>query len=171
MDRERRNAHIKRFILFIIALSSCLMQFSLPAFQKILGVSVLYTIPAVVCVSMFQGEIISMAFALICGMIWDSVSAQSVCFHTVFLTVTAFFVSYAVQKRIRNFIISALIIEFSVIFIHNILYWLFFVLSENVSSSAGALLKFYMPCAFVSSLVGIAVYFFVSFVHKRFKEM
>lgn len=171
MDRESRNAHIKRLTLFIIALLACLMQFSLPSFQKIFGVSVLYTIPVVVCISMFQGEIISMVCALVCGMIWDSVSAQSVCFHTVFLVITAFVVSYAVQKRIRNFIVSALIIEFSAIFIHNILYWIFFILSESTSSAAGALFKFYIPCAFVSSTVGILIYLFVSFVHIKFKEI
>lgn len=171
MDRKSRNAHIKRLTLFIMSLLACLMQFSLPSFQKIFGVSVLYTIPVVVCISMFQGEIISMACALICGIIWDSISAQSICFHTVFLVVTAFIVSYSVQKRIRNFVISALIIELLVIFIHNILYWIFFILSESTSSATGALFKFYIPCAFVSSAVGILIYLFVSFVHKNFKEI
>ncbi|MBQ7654611.1 MAG: hypothetical protein IJS17_06020 [Clostridia bacterium] len=169
MDRESRNAHIKRIILAAIVIVSCLMQFSDSFLQKFFSIPILYTIPVIVCLSMFQGEIISVCGALIAGVFWDSVSAQSVCFNTIFLCVSAFLVSYAVQKRLRNFLVTALILNFGILFIHQTLYWLIFIVGKG--GAALALFRFYLPCLIVTGIVSVPVYFFFRFVHNKFSEM
>lgn len=171
MNRESRNAHFKRIILAVIIVFACLFQLSNFSVQKLFGIGILYTIPTVICISMFQGEIISMCCGLLAGIIWDSVSARGNCFHTVFLVVTAFIVSYAIQKRIRNIFLSAAILISLCVFLHNILYWLFFVVFEKIDGVATALIRFYMPSFLFTSLTGFIIYFIIKFVHKKFNEM
>ena len=172
MDRESRNAHIKRIILAVIVIVSCLLQFSDSFLQKFFDFPILYTLPVIVCISMFQGEIVSMCCALVAGFFWDSVSAQSVCFNTVFLCISAFLISYAVQKRLRNFLITALILNFAAIFLHEILYWLIYIVIKSSSAgSVAALFRFYLPSFLVTWIIGIPIYFFIRFVHGKFSEM
>lgn len=172
MGRESRNAHIKRTVLAVIVIVSCLFQFSDSFLQKFFDYPILYTIPVIVCISMFQGEIISMCCALVAGFFWDSVSAQSVCFNTVFLCVLAFLVSYAVQKRLRNFLITALILNFAAVFLHVILYWLIYVvIKSSAVGSLAALFRFYLPSFLVTGVISIPIYFFIRFVHGKFSEM
>lgn len=171
MGNESRNAHIKRIILAVIVILSCLMQFSDSFLQKIFGVPILYTLPVIICISMFQGEIISMCCALIAGIFWDSVSAQSVCFNTLFLCVGAFLISYAVQKRLRNFLITALILNFGMIFLHEILYWLIFVAPGGSDGIFPALLRFYLPSFLFTGVIAVPIYLFIGFIHRKFSEM
>ncbi|MBQ7580635.1 MAG: hypothetical protein IJU39_04930 [Clostridia bacterium] len=171
MNRESRNAHIKRLILAAIVVFACIVQFSDSFFQKFFGVGILYTIPVVVCISMFQGEIISLCAALIAGVFWDSVSAQSVCFNTVFLCLCAFLTSYAVQKRLRNFLVTALILNFGAIFLHEILYWLLFVVTNGNGGAAYALFRFYIPSFLVTGVISVPIYYFINFIHRKFSEM
>ena len=163
--------HIKRGILVIFIIFVSLLQFTGGALQSFFGVGILYLIPAVICISMFQGEIVSMCCGLLAGLIWDLVSAQSTCFHAVFLTVTAFLVSFIIQRRVRNFLISSLILNGAALFLHNILYWIFYVLSRKASGSFIALIKFYMPSFLITLAVSIPVYFIVRAIHNGFRKM
>lgn len=171
MNSESRNAHIKRLVLAAIVLCACLLQFSDSFFQKAFGFGILYTIPVIISISMFQGEIVSMCCALCAGLFWDSISAQSVCFNTVFLTVSAFLVSYAVQKRLRNFLITALILNFGAVLLHELLYWTFHIAIGNSGGVAAALFKFYLPSFLITGIISVPIYYFISFVHRKFGEM
>lgn len=168
---DNRKAHIKRLILAVIVVFASLLQSSDGFMQKIWGVGILYSIPVVVCIAMFQGEIISMCCGLLAGVIWDSFSAQGHCFHTVFLVITGFVVSYIVQRRIRNTLISSLILNGGIIFIHNFLYWLIFISFRNISGAFYALMKYYIPSFFATVIISIFVYLIVRFVHKKMKEL
>ena len=171
MNTQSRNANIKRFVLALIVFVSCLLQFTDSFLQKAFGFPILYTLPVIVCISMFQGEVVSMCCALCAGLFWDSVSAQSVCSNTVFLVVSAFLISYAVQKRLRNFFVTALLLNFFVIFSYEILNWVLHIAVGSSGGAAAVLFKFCLPSFIVTGLVSIPIYFFTSFVHKKFSEM
>lgn len=167
---DNKKAHIKRLILAAVVIFASLLQSSDGFMQKIWNVGILYTIPVVVCISMFQGEIISMCCGLLAGIIWDSFSAQGHCFHSVFLVISGFVISYIVQIRIRNTLISSLILNCGIIFIHNILYWLIFILFKNTTGAFYALMRYYIPSFIATTVVSIIVYFIVRFIHKKMKE-
>ena len=108
---------------------------------------------------------------LFAGLIWDSISANGHYFHAVTLSVTAFLVSYLVQRRIRNTVFAFLIVDGIVILLHNLIYWLIYVLVPCPDGAGIAFVKFYIPSLLITTAVGIIVFLAVRLMHNLFKKL
>lgn len=171
MANSNLKPHIKRIVLAVFIIIVSLVQNTDSFMQTLFGASILYIVPAVICISMFQGEIISMGCALIAGVTWDFCSGNGHSFHTVFLIIVAYITSYIVQRRIQNSLISSILLCAIATLLHNITYWLLYIAIPDIPDAGYALFKFYIPSFIVTTIVGIVIYFIVRFIHKCFKSL
>ena len=169
MIKENLPIYIKRFLLGVIIVLAAILQNTPHAFPKMFSANALLLIPVIVCISMFESEIVSLFFGLGAGLLWDFVSIRGYFYHSLIICICAFFVSMLVRMRIRNTLFSSMIFTFTVTFIHNTLYWILFVLIPNPQGAVAAYFSFYVLSCVYTMLVGIVIYFIVRPIEKWFR--
>ncbi|MBQ7956868.1 MAG: rod shape-determining protein MreD [Clostridia bacterium] len=169
MIKENFPIYVKRIILAVIIVLAAILQNTPGAFPQFFGTNALILIPVVISVAMFESETVSLAFGLEAGILWDIVSVRGHYFHSVILCIVAFFISMLVRRRIRNTLFSSMVFTFATAFIHNTLYWVFFVLIPNPQGAMGVYFTFYLLSCIYTLIVGIAVYLIIRPVERVFK--
>ncbi|MBE6783892.1 MAG: rod shape-determining protein MreD [Ruminococcaceae bacterium] len=169
MIKENLPIYIKRFVLGFIIVLAALLQNTPGAFPKMSSANAMLLIPVVVCIAMFESELVSMFFGLGAGMLWDFVSVRGHYFHAIIFCIFAFFISVLVRRRIRNTLFSSMIFTFTTVFVHNTLYWILYVLIPNPEGAVVSYFRFYLLSCIYTMLVGIVIYFIIRPIERVFK--
>lgn len=169
MIKENFPIYIKRILLALIVVLAAVLQNTPGAFAQMFSSSAMLLIPVVVSIAMFESETISLFFGLCAGLLWDIVSVRGYFFHSVIICVAAFFISMLIRRRIRNTLLSAMILTFATTFIHNTLYWILFVLIPNSQGAAGVFFRFYLISCVYTTLVGIVIYLIIRPIERVFR--
>lgn len=169
MIKENLPIYIKRVILSFIIVLSAVLQNTPNVLPKMFSSSAMLLIPVVVSVSMFESEIVSMVFGILAGMLWDFTGVSGNYFHTIILCVSAFFISMLIRRRVRNTLLSSMILTFLVTFLHNTLYCLFYVFIPSYEGAAAVYFNFYMLSCIYTVIIGIFVYLIIKPIEKAFR--
>ncbi len=170
MIKENLIIYIKRVVLFFIITLSVILQNSGKIFRDVLGTNILIVIPAIVCISMFESETMSLFYGLTGGIIWDISSADNHYYHGIILAVCAFFVSYLIRRILRNTLLTSMILTFIVCFIHNTGYWLINILIRHPEGAGNIYFSFYFLSCVFTTIFGILSYVIIKPVIKSFRQ-
>ena len=100
-NENKINVH-RRIKLAVVILITFLFQNTAGLFPRPWGVPAMLLVPAVVCAGMFEREIWGMIFGLFAGVLLDAFSAETLCFHSVALTLIGFLSGLLVTRLMRN---------------------------------------------------------------------
>ncbi|MBQ7595498.1 MAG: rod shape-determining protein MreD [Clostridia bacterium] len=120
---ENRINLLRRAKPALIILVIFLIQNTAGLFPHPWGVHAMLLVPAVVCTGMFEREVPGMFFGLFAGILLDAFSAESLCFHSIALTLTGFFSGLLVTSLLRNNLKTSILLSVVALLIYNSAYF------------------------------------------------
>lgn len=160
---------MRRICLALILLPVSVIQNTDGFFPQIFGVRALLLIPFVVCISMFERDIVGMFLGLFAGALWD-IFASGASFNALFLTAVGFICGTLINTIMRNNVVTAFILSTAATVIYNICYWLFHYVFGGLDSAAYMLLRYYLPSIAYTVILVPLVFIIIRFVEKKFIE-
>lgn len=169
IESNRKKLILRRICLALILLPVSVIQNTDGFFPQIFGVRALLLIPFVVCISMFERDIIGMFLGLFAGALWD-IFASGASFNALYLTAIGFICGTLINTIMRNNVVTAFILSTAATLIYNIFYWLFHYVFGGMDSAVYMLLRFYLPSIFYTVILVPLIFIIVRFVEKKFSE-
>ena len=166
---ENRINLIRRAKPAIIILIIFLLQNTAGLFPRPWGVPAMLLVPAVVCIGMFEREIPGMIFGLFAGILLDAFSAESLCFHSIALTIIGFVSGFLITSLLRNNLKTSLLLSFIALLIYNSLYFVFCIWKFADGSAAQIYLRTYLASAAYTSVFIPLIYIIVRTASKKKK--
>ena len=90
-------------------------------------------------------------------------------FNALLFTGFAFIASAFINTVMRNNIVTAFLLNSASSLTYYFLYWLFGMLLKGYEGAFGALLRFYLPSAGLTILLGPIFYVFIHFISRKTK--
>lgn len=169
LESNRKKLIMRRICLALILLPVSVIQNTDGFFPQIFGVRALLLIPFVVCISMFERDIVGMFLGLFAGALWD-IFASGASFNALFLTAVGFICGTLINTIMRNNVVTAFILSTAATVIYNICYWLFHYVFGGLDSAAYMLLRYYLPSIAYTVILVPLVFIIIRFVEKKFIE-
>ena len=169
LESNRKKLILRRICLALILLPVSVIQNTDGFFPQIFGVRALLLIPFVVCISMFERDIVGMFLGLFAGALWD-IFASGASFNALFLTAVGFICGTLINTIMRNNVVTAFILSTAATVIYHICYWLFHYVFGGLDSAAYMLLRYYLPSIAYTVILVPLVFIIIRFVEKKFIE-
>lgn len=165
--QKRINA--KRYVIYIVVLlMSHILQNTLRIFPEIASVRPVLLISAVVCISMFEGEIAGAVAGFFAGALWDTVTVSNDGYNALFLMTVCALCGILVRIFMRNNIITYIIMNISVTVIYFLSYMLFFVVAKGIDGAGMLFLRYYLPMALYSVVLTPFWYMIIRGINRKF---
>ncbi len=169
IESNRKKLILRRICLALILLPVSVIQNTDGFFPQIFGGRALLLIPFVVCISMFERDIIGMFLGLFAGALWD-IFASGASFNALFLTAVGFICGTLINTIMRNNVVTAFILSTAATLLYNICYWLFHYVFGGLDSAAYMLLRYYLPSIAYTVVLVPLVFIIIRSVEKKFIE-
>lgn len=159
MSKERKNKIFRWVIYIIFFIGLFMLQSSLNIFPVIAGVRPVLFIPAVICVGMFEGELMGAVLGVVAGCLWDLVSTNAFGIGALFLMIAGWATAVLVIYLIRKNIFSAILICACALVFYSVLDWITtYVVLQN-GDEWSMLFQFYLPLVIYSLFMVVPLYF------------
>lgn len=168
--RENKEEYKRNGIFLLLIVFTAILQNTNGLFPKIYNASAMLIIPLVICISMFEREMISMLMGLAAGLIWDFYSARMDGFYSLLLVMTGFFCSYLIRRYMRNNIVTAIFYTAICSLGCVLAYWLFFVTAGGMQGAGHLLLVKYLPSALYTVVLTPIYYYFIKMISLKYRE-
>ncbi|MBR2315269.1 MAG: rod shape-determining protein MreD [Clostridia bacterium] len=168
--KENKEEYKRNGIFLLLIIFTAILQNTHGLFPQIYNASAMLIIPLVICISMFEREIISMALGLAAGMIWDFYSTRMDGFYSVLLVLTGFFCSYLIRRYMRNNIVTALVYTGLCSFVCVVAYWVFFVAVSGARGAGMLLLSKYLPSVLYTLILTPVYYYFIKMISQKYRK-
>ncbi|MEG0979530.1 MAG: hypothetical protein RR911_05025 [Oscillospiraceae bacterium] len=169
MKKEKPHIYVRRIALTILIIVAAMFQNTDHMFPTILGIRVLFLIPVVVCISMFEKDIAPF-FGAFAGMLWDITSAAPDGYNTIFMMLTASVCGVMINYIMRNNIITALLLTSCSLVSYSLFYWLFFIVPKGIEGGAMMLFTFYLPCCLYTIIFMPVIYIMIRAFIKKLRD-
>ena len=153
--RVRVFFHILMLILIFLLQSAPYLM------PRIGGVYPLLLIPAVVCIGMFERELVGGCLGLLAGVFWDITSLQTAGFHAILLLVIGCACGLMVIHLMRNSLLSAILLTFFSLLFYELCNWFFFSVMAGREMLGYQFVHFALP-RLAYSLVFILPFYLIS---------
>lgn len=168
--RENKEEYKRNGIFLLLIVFTAILQNTNGLFPRIYNASAMLIIPLVICISMFEREITSMALGLAAGLIWDFYSTRMDGFYSVLLVLTGFFCSYLIRRYMRNNIVTALVYTGLCSLVCVGAYWIFFAVAGGAQGAGMLLINKYLPSALYTAVLTPVYYYFIKMISLRYRE-
>lgn len=121
---EKKIIRNRRIILTAAVLAIFLVWNTDGLFPKPWGIPAMLMVPVVISIGMFERETAGMFFGLFAGMLIDTFSSETVCFHSVMLTAAGYFSGVLITRLLRNNLKTCLLLNMVFLFVYNTLFYL-----------------------------------------------
>lgn len=160
---------LKKYTVYILLLLFAhLLQNSLRIFPEIFGVRPVLLISAVVCIAMYEGEIVGAAIGLFAGALWDTVTVAADGYNALFLMAACAFCGVFLRVFLRNNILTYLWINSLVTVIYFATYVIFFITSRGIDGGFMIFFRYYLPMAVYSLVLTPFWYITVRAINRKF---
>lgn len=160
---------LKKYAVYVlILLLSHLFQNSLRIFPAFFGVRPVLLISAVVCIAMYEGEIVGAAIGLFAGALWDTVTVTADGYNALFLMAACAFCGVFLRVFLRNNILTYLWINSLVTCIYFASYVIFFITSRGIDGGLMIFFRYYLPMAVYSVILSPFWYLIIRGVNRKF---
>lgn len=166
--RENKMIYIRWTILAGLIVIVSLFQNTDGLLPAVYGVRAMPLIPFVVCIGMYERDWGSAGLGLFAGLLWDGVSAHGQGFRSVYLMVIGCVCGLLLHYFMRRNLITGLLLTGVSLVLHNVLYWLFFIVIPGYDGAAELLLNFYLPSCLYSLAFMPLFFYLMKSLHKRF---
>lgn len=167
---KSRAVRARVFFHILMLILVFLMQ-SLPHFMpRIGGVYPLLLIPAVVCIGMFERELIGGFLGLFAGVLWDITSLRIAGFHAVLLLVIGCACGLMVIHLMRNSLLSAILLTFFSLLFYELCNWIFFYVLAGKEMLGYQLVHFALPRLAYSLVFTLPFYLLSRAAVKRMRR-
>lgn len=158
----------KYAVYFILLLAAHLFQNSLRIFPAIFGVRPVLLISAVVCIAMYEGELIGAAAGLLAGALWDIVTVAADGYNALYLMLTCAVCGVVLRVFLRNNILTYIFVNSLITIFYFITYVLFFITSRGIDGGFMLFLRYYFPMAIYSVILTPFWYVIIRAVNRKF---
>lgn len=170
MTRSRKRDLIRWSILSLFLILLFLLQ-TTPYLLPVLGkASAMPLIPAVICIGMFERETAGAFFGLAAGLLWDMVSAQPAGYHSIFLMVLGCASGLLITHLMRNNLLTGCLLGAGGILLHDVIYWLLFVVLRGYDGGGMLLVEKYLPSMLYTAAFIPLFYFIVRLLRKQLRS-
>lgn len=147
--------------LFLLHYSGLLSISSLHANPLIL-------LPFLVAYCMFAQELSAALSGMLVGIFMDAFSSSGSYFHTILFFIIGCTVSVLVHYLLNNNFRTGIMLSLVATLFYFALRWLFFhAFTEDITNSAGYLMRYALPSVIYTNLFIIPFYFLQSFINRR----
>lgn len=160
--------YIRWGVVAALLLLTSLFQNTNGLLPEIYGVRAMPLIPFVVCIGMYERDWGSAALGLFAGLIWDGVSAHGQGFRSIYLMVIGCACGLLLHYFMRRNLITGLLLSSVALLLHNVLYWVFFILIPGYDGAIELLYRFYLPSCLYSLVFMPLYYYIMKALHNRF---
>jgi len=156
----------RAWLLLIIIITAVLQNTGIFP-PRILGVSALPLLPLAICISMFEREWAGIMLCVVAGVFCDIPMATGDGFYAIFFLIVCFISGLLITSRMRNNLLTALLIGSVTCVLQALIYWLVFYVSEGYGQNL--FFTFYLPSAFYSFLFVPVFYFIVRAIFGKYQ--
>lgn len=133
---------------------------------KIMQMSPLPLVPAVVCVGMMEGGPVGAGLGVLAGLLWDSQGGRVFGFDALFLMAIGLFVGLLTEYVFKNSILTALLFALASLFALEFVTWFFFCSLFGDGKIGFAFLKVILPTVLNSLIYAVPLYYLFRKVHS-----
>ena len=169
LNNENRINLIRRIKLAVIILITFLIQNTAGLFPHPWGIPAMLLVPVIVCTGMFEREIPGMIFGLFAGILLDAFSAESLCFHSVALTLTGFLSGILITRLLRNNLNTSILLSIIFLLVYNSAYFVFCIWKSAGASALSVYTGKYLTSAAYTALFIPVIYLIIRTVSGRKK--
>lgn len=166
---QNKNTILRRVILALFVLLTYIFQNTGGLFPAPGGVHAILLIPLTICVAMFEREFAGIFFGLLAGAMLDAFSSDTICFHSVFLTVIGFVAGALITYLMRNNFVCAVILTTASVLIYNTTYFLFYCAFDGTEKPLYIYFRYYFLSVIYTVIFTPLYYFIVRALSKKLK--
>lgn len=158
MELTKKERTTKYCLYAVFILAAALLQNVLFPRVAIGEARCFILLPVGVMLGLNEDEKAAALYGLLGGAVLDMTSAQTRCFHAVFLMLACYGTSVLVTFIFRSTFHYQMAAAGVTIIAYCLLYWLFFVLVKSPAGAGYALVRFYLPSMLYTAAVTPLVY-------------
>lgn len=163
-----RKINVLKWAVYVIATVLLpIIQMQAAFYPKILDATPLLVIPAVIAVSMLEGETAGGIMGLAMGLIWDCGTGRVFGFNALFLMLIGIAVGLLAQFLFHNTAITALLFTAAFTFIHEFITWFFFYYMTYNRDIVFAILHVILPTIILTLIFAVPIYIGVRAVNRN----
>lgn len=170
MDALNRYRLKKYSIYSLIVIAASLLQNVGGLFLQIGSARAFLLIPVCICLTMDEDEKGAALIGLLGGMLWDLTSLDQMGFNAIFIMAACFISSSFVTYILRKNFLTTMVFSLFFIFLHALLYWLFFVVFKGTEGAQMSIFYFYIPCAVYTAVLTPLIYFIFRPLKRKLKK-
>ncbi len=167
---ENRKTRIRRVIFAAVVLVIFFVWNTQGLFPKPWGIPAMLMVPVVICIGMFERENAGMFFGLFAGVLMDTFSSQTICFHSIMLTVAGYFSGVLITRLMRNNLKTCLLLNVIYLFVYNTFYYLVNYYSTYEGGIAYLYSDVYIASVFYTMVFVPIVYLLIRAIFKKSNE-
>lgn len=145
MHNNTKLIIFRRTVFVIMIVLADILQNTQGFFPEIFSARAFLLIPLVVCLGMFEREIVGALLGAFAGVLWDGVSGLADGYNALFLMLVGAVCGLLINLLMRNHLLTALILSSSAVFLYSVFYVLFFVTAQGVDGAIWLFFRFYLP--------------------------
>ena len=147
---------------YLIYSFECLAAFVLQSVPccaiEISGAKGALTVSLALSIAVFEGEVVSILFAAICGVISDISFSGTIGFFSIAMTIVCYFISLLFENYFKRNLFTVLIVSFAgIVLVLSLHFFIFFVI-RGYTDGWQFFIKHYIPRIFCT-LLAVAVFY------------
>lgn len=166
---ENKIKRSRRAVIAAVVLLTFLFENTQGLFPRPWGIPAMLSVPLVISIGMFERETYGMLFGLMSGALLDAFSSQSVCYHSIMLTLAGFVSGVLVTRLLRNNLKTCIMMCTVFLFIYNSLFYLIFYFKASGEAADYVYFDTYLPSVIYSSFFIPVFYWIVRAIVKKFR--
>ena len=127
----------RRTVFVILILITNIFQNTRGWFPEIFSARAFLLIPLIVCLGMFEREVVGALLGALAGALWDSVFGLADGYNALFLMIIGGGCGLLINILMRNHLLTALILSGSATLLYTVFYVLFFVTAQDMTPPSG----------------------------------
>ncbi|MBQ8228773.1 MAG: rod shape-determining protein MreD [Clostridia bacterium] len=167
IQAEKKIIRNRRIALAAVVLAVFFIWNTDGLFPKPWGIPAMLMVPLVISIGMFEREYAGMFFGLFAGVLMDTFSSQTVCFHSIMLTAAGYISGVLITRLMRNNLKTCLLLNIVFLFINNTLFYLINYNSSGEEGFAYLYSDVYVASVFYTMLFVPLMYWIVRTVYKK----
>lgn len=166
----RRINVLKWTVYTVCIVLLVVFQMQAAFYPKILDVTPLFAIPAVIAVAMREGETPGGIFGIVAGLVWDCGTGRVFGFNALFLMIIGIAVGLFVKFLFRNTGVSAALFTVFFTILHEFITWFFFYYMTDQRDLFFAFLHVILPTTALTLVFALPFYFGARFLNHKLTE-
>ena len=163
----RRYNVMKWAVYAFSILLLAVFQMQAAFYPRIMDMTPLFLIPAVIAVAMFEGETAGGIFGVVAGLLWDSGTGRVFGFNALFLMCTGIAIGLFVKFLLKSTPLSSLLFTAAFTVTHEFITWFFFYYMTGKRDIVYAFFHIMLPTAGLTLVFALPLYFLVRLINRR----